>query len=341
MRIGKITENVLKRSVWKQIHNGKYKNGAAGYTDCACFRASENGEDEVLSSTYTVTANLSHCGKYAVVGACNNILAGGGRPFQVLLSITLPKDEQESVIRQVMRDAEDAAIAFGAEIAGGHTEVSGAVNWPLITATAVGYKSGNDMGKEASAKEKKKALLDDAESLDIIVTKWIALSGTAMLAEEKEESISKRYPSFIKDAGLSFGRMDYLSILDEARIAQENGALYLHDLSSGGIFAGLWELGQMAGLGMEVDLKAIPIRQETVEITDVFDVNPYILASAGSLLIAVRDGKKIVSALEAEGIPSSIIGKLTKGNDRIIRNEDETRFLNLPQSDEILKILAD
>ncbi len=58
MRIGKITENVLKRSVWKQIHNGRYKNGAAGYTDCACFRALENGEDEVLSSTYTVTANL-------------------------------------------------------------------------------------------------------------------------------------------------------------------------------------------------------------------------------------------------------------------------------------------
>ncbi len=340
MRIGKITENVLKRSVWKQIHNGKYKNGAAGYTDCACFRTAENKDDEVLSSTFTVTSRLSHCGKYAVVGACNNILAGGGRPFQVLLSITLPKDAEESVLRQVMRDAEDAANAFGADIAGGHTEVSGAVNWPLVTATAVGYKSYTDCIETIQEKGKKSSS-DAEDNFDIIVTKWIALSGTAMLAEERKERISERYPSFIKDAGISFGKMDYLSIADEAKIAAESGAKYMHDLSSGGVFAGLWELGQMAGLGMEVDLKAIPIRQETVEITDVFDLNPYIMASAGSLLIAANDGQKIVDALEKEGIPATIIGKLSKGNDRIIRNEDETRFLDLPQSDEILKVLTD
>lgn len=353
MRIGKITENVLKRSVWKQIHNGKYKNGAAGYTDCALFRAEDINEGtskegtkseilpEILSSVFCVTARVLACGKYAVTGACNNILAGGGKPLQVLLSITLPSDAQESVLRQIMKDAQEAANAFGAEIAGGHTEVSSAVKWPLVSVSAVGYKTGTDKRKNTSSKELKNPLKNEDDTLDIIVTKWIALSGTAMLAEEKGDLISKRYPAFIKEAGISFGKMDYLSIADEAKIAADNGALLMHDISSGGIFAALWELGQMAGLGMDVDLKAIPIRQETVEITDVFDVNPYLLASAGSLLIAAKDGSRIVKALEAEGIPATIIGKLTKGNDRIIRNEDETRFLDLPQSDEIHKVLAD
>ena len=97
----------------------------------------------------------------------------------------------------------------------------------------------------------------------------------------------------------------------------------------------------MTGLGMDIDLKKIPIRQETVEITDVFDVNPYLLASAGALLIVAQDGNKMVSALEKEGIPGVVIGRLTQGNERIIRNEDETRYLDLPQSDEILRILSD
>lgn len=369
MRIGKITENVLKRSVWKQIHNGRYKNGAAGYTDCACFGTNEIDTDvrinnnkenpsvnlndfkgnEILSSVHTVTADVKHCGKYAVACACNNIFAGGGQPKQVLLSITLPKDCEEQVLRQIMKDAEAAAIYNGAEIAGGHTEVSEAVNHPLVTATAVGYKDVISDNKSISVSDESKGQVADtiikpdmrlksAADCDIVVTKWIALSGCAMLSEDRKDKIIERYPSFIIDAGTSFGGMDYLSIKDDARIARENKAVCIHDVSSGGIFAALWELGQMTGCGMEVNLKAIPIRQESVEITDVFDVNPYLLASAGALLIATRDGSLMVDALEKEGIPSAIIGKLTSGNDRIIINEDETRFLDLPQSDEIHKI---
>ena len=94
----------------------------------------------------------------------------------------------------------------------------------------------------------------------------------------------------------------------------------------------------------QADFRLVLVKQVAllcVEITDVFDLNPYIMASAGSLLIAANDGQKIVDALEKEGIPATIIGKLSKGNDRIIRNEDETRFLDLPQSDEILKVLTD
>lgn len=344
MRIGKITENVLKRSVWKQIHNGKYKNGAAGYTDCACFETlynssqeSKNGMFEVLSSIHTVTANLIHCAKYAVVGACNNIIAGGGKTVQIQLSIILPKDADESILRRIMRDAEDAALYYKADIAGGHTEVSNNVTKPIVSASAIGYK----YEKAKALMQSKGRTSETYTNCDIILTKWIALSGTAMLAEEKAREISSKYPSFIKDAGISFGQMEYLSVEDEALVALKNGAECIHDLSSAGVFAALWEFGQMTGCGMKVDLKKIPIRQETVEITDMFDINPYLLASAGSLLIAAKDGERIVRALTDEGIPATIIGKLTKGNDRIITNEDETRFLDLPQSDEILKILAD
>ena len=43
--------------------------------------------------------------------------------------------------------------------------------------------------------------------------------------------------------------------------------------------------------------------------------------------------------LEEEGIPAAVIGALKEGNDKIIVNGDERRYLESPQADEIHKVL--
>ena len=45
----------------------------------------------------------------------------------------------------------------------------------------------------------------------------------------------------------------------------------------------------------------------------------------------------MVEALQAEGIPATIVGRFTDSNDRLILNEDETRYMDRPQRDEIYK----
>ena len=44
--------------------------------------------------------------------------------------------------------------------------------------------------------------------------------------------------------------------------------------------------------------------------------------------------------LEDKGIPARVIGRLEAGNDRLIVNGEESRFLERPQADEILRILG-
>ena len=61
--------------------------------------------------------------------------------------------------------------------------------------------------------------------------------------------------------------------------------------------------------------------------------------SGGALLIATKDGEGLVKKLEDEGIPASVVGALKEGNDKIIVNGDEKRFLESPQADEIHKVL--
>ena len=44
-----------------------------------------------------------------------------------------------------------------------------------------------------------------------------------------------------------------------------------------------------------------------------------------------KDGASLVKALNDQGIQAEVIGKMVEGNDRVIINEDETRFLEPPK----------
>ena len=121
------------------------------------------------------------------------------------------------------------------------------------------------------------------------------------------------------------------SIAKEACIAIENGAVSLHDMSQGGVYAALWDMAEASGTGLLVDFRAIAVRQEIIEICEIFDINPYELNSCGSLLITSSDSAE-------EGIDACVIGKVTDGNDKIINNLDDVRFLDKPVQDEIYRL---
>ena len=95
----------------------------------------------------------------------------------------------------------------------------------------------------------------------------------------------------------------------------------------------------MTGLGIDVDFNKIPVCQEIIEVCEMFDINPYELESGGCLLMTFGKEYDIVRILEDNDIPVSIIGYMQEGNDKIIRNMDEIRFLDMPKCDEVYKII--
>ena len=54
----------------------------------------------------------------------------------------------------------------------------------------------------------------------------------------------------------------------------------------------------------------------------------YTMKSSGSIIIACDNGTDMVNALNEEGIPAVIIGRTTDNNGKILRNEDEIRYLD-------------
>ena len=55
--------------------------------------------------------------------------------------------------------------------------------------------------------------------------------------------------------------------------------------------------------------------------------------------MAAADGSRLVRELEKQGIHAAMIGKATGGNDRLVWNGEEKRFLVPPQADELYKVL--
>ena len=99
-------------------------------------------------------------------------------------------------------------------------------------------------------------------------------------------------------------------------------------------------MAEASETGLRADLRAIPVRQETIESCEFFDLNPYNTDSAGALLVAVEDGFGLVSVLEREEIHAAVIGRTNDGNARIIYNQGNKSYLDRPQKEELEKVFG-
>ena len=327
LKVGKIPENVLKRSVFKEIHTKRQEVllGAGVGEDCAALKL---GPEEVfVLSTDPITGTAQDIGDLAIHITINDLASAGAEPVGVMLTILLPEGSEESHLKTVMRQMEEACAKVGVQIMGGHTEVPRVVNQPLISVCGVGKT------KEGSLVSTSGARPGD----DIVITKWIGLEGTAIIAKEKEKELLGRYPRSLLDTAKSFDQ--YLSVLPESRIGVKLGVHAMHDVTEGGIFGALWEMAESSGVGLEIDLKKIPVKQETIEICEFYGINPYGLISSGSLLMAVPDGNQMVWEMEKAGIHAVAVGKAVSGNDRVLVNEGERRFLEPPKTDALYQVV--
>ncbi len=327
LKTGKVPESVLKRSIIKQIRNKRDEIivGAGVGEDCAAI---ELADDEIfVTSTDPITGTSHDIGALSVHVTANDIASSGAEVIGVMLSVLLPEGTEESELKSIMAQVEEVCEKLNIQTVGGHTEVTNVVNQTVITTTGIG-------------KVKKDKLVTTSGAHpgdDVVVTKWIGLEGTSIIAKEKESEISKRFPpAFIETAK---GFSEYLSVVEDAKIATSVGVSAMHDVTEGGIFGALWEIAAASGCGLEIELLDIPVKQETVEICELFGINPYGLISSGSMLITAPNGSDIVRQLKKAGINAAVIGKVTKGNDRLIINGDEKRFLEPPASDELYKVI--
>lgn len=359
LRNGKLKEDALSRSVNRIMDKYRTDNNEAD---------PGNGVRLVLSSD-PITLRTGLAGMLSVYSVVNDLAAKGAEPQTLSTVILLPPGSTEEELRVIEEQIGAAAKAERIIVTGGHTEVTTAVMRPVIIASGTGIirRSGavSDVISDADSDVVSGAAGKRSfAGWDIVMSKYAGIEGTAMLAAEMQAKLADKFSEFfVKEAG---GFTSMLSVRPEAVATQSIiPEAVMMNASEGGIYAALWKLADKCGAGITVDLKKIPVRQETIEISNYFDFDPYMMESAGSLLMAVPEGRgeELVQAL-ADGslgagcnlnnngkngqnsgktefrIPAAVIGKMTAGNDRVIINGDDRRFLTAPEPDSLIKILS-
>lgn len=174
------------------------------------------------------------------------------------------------------------------------------------------------------------------EGDDLVIIGDIALDGTALIVEKENEFLRQFFSEgFLWDAWRSPSLYGASKNITAQQYVMEMDAFY--HLGTGGVLAGLWKVAEASEMGLFADLRKIPVRQETIEICERFDLNPYKLFSEGSILVGTLKGEELVQYCSDQGIPAAVIGKAVKGNDRILRSGENVRYLERPSQDEITK----
>jgi len=245
---------------------------------------------------------------FAIHIIASDAVTCGLKPGFLSIDLNLPMEMTREQLETVWDTMHRECERLGISIICGHTARYEDCHYPMVggaTIVGIGGKDEYVTPKLAQAGDK------------IIITKGPAIEATGIFATMLPQLISKEFGlDFSQRAQQIFYQM---SVVEDAMTAvsvgvRENGITTMHDATECGVWGGLYELAQAAGLGTRVEKEQIVVEDCVKEICGYFGIDPYASISEGTLIIACREHKaqEVVKTLTQKGIKSSIVGELTE-----------------------------
>ena len=292
------------------------------------------GDKYLVAKTDPITFATDQIGWYAVHVNANDIAVTGGTPRWFLATLLLPEGKtNQEMVEEILAQIDKSCQEIGVILCGGHTEITYGLDRPLV----IGHMLGEI--------EKEKLVVPEniRPGDKIILTKGIAIEGTALIAREKRELaevLGEEFVNRCQQLLISPG----ISILPEARLAQEVATIHaMHDPTEGGLATGIQELAMAAQVGMIIESEKILILPETITLCRNLQLDPLGLLASGALLIvaAAPEAPQVVSALRKANIPAEIIGSITE-KERGIKLKKEGKLIDLPvfSRDEVARLFS-
>lgn len=331
LKVGKLDNKLLSEAVISKIKCKRPEvlvHAGVG-EDCATI---DFGQYECVMSTDPITASVKDIGRLCIHISANDIASNGIEPIGIMLAVMLPVGTTEDDITHIMGQAAEAAAECNIEIIGGHTEITRAVNRPVIVSTAVGRGLAR---QSASARAMKPG---DA----IIMTKTAGIEGTGIIARDYENELA---PVLSQDEQEHAKKLlSKVSVVKEGIIAGRLGTHGMHDITEGGLLGAIWEMCNIAGQGALIDKQKIPTDPVSEKICDHFGIDILRLISSGSMLIIAEPEKKdrIITEISSAGISATEIGKIVSLEEGLYIKDGQTRCeIEPPRPDELYKVVRE
>lgn len=293
------------------------------------------GDELLLAKTDPITFATDAIGYYAVAVNSNDIATSGGAPRWLLVTLLLPEHgTTEALVGDIFAQLQAACAPIGVALIGGHTEITGAVDRPILVGQMLGT-----VRREALIRP------DGARPGDaILLTKGIPLEGVSLIArEQRTELLARGYEAEFLDRCAAMLFDPGLMILPEAQaICHAVRPHALHDPTEGGLATGLWEMAEASGIGLRVESERIPVLPEGRRLCEEYGLDPLGLIASGSLVAAVaaEDAAQAIEACARMGVACAQIGSATEAASGVILLEaGRSREMPRYDQDEITRVL--
>lgn len=328
--VGKLDTDLLRETVFKHIVHQRpevlVRPGVG--EDCATL---DFGQYECVMSTDPITAAISDIGRLAIHITCNDIASNGVEPLGIMLAVMLPVGTTAGEIETIMSQAQEVASSLGVEIIGGHTEITPAVNRPVIVSTAIGrtLKGGSQKAENMRPGDV------------ILMTKQAGLEGSGIIASDFGDQLKVVLTE--EEIQEAKDYLNMVSVVKEGIAAGNMGTAGMHDITEGGVLGAVWELSEIAGVGVELEEDKIPVSDVTRKICDHFGINYLRLISSGCMMIIVHPDREeaVMEAIRNVGVDVTRIGHVKEqGTSRVlIDGQGVARNIEPPESDELYKVV--
>ena len=332
MKIGKLSPVLLEKLLAKiKIEDERVLLGPRVGEDAAAIRF---GSKTLVVKTDPVTFATDLIGWYVVNVNANDIATMGAVPRWFLSTVLLPESFNQQEVEAIFNQIIAACASLGITPVGGHTETVFDLNRPIVVGCMLGETERRPVISTSGA------MVGD----DIVLTKGIAIEGTAVLAREAKQSL---FSAGISDKIVARAA-DYLfspgiSVLREAQIACSAVNVHsMHDPTEGGLATGLSEIAVAARVGILVEEAKIPLLPECRTICEGISVDPLGLLASGALLITLpaSDTSRLLEELLEAGIKATVIGEVLEAKDGVkLKTATGTKDLPAFERDELAKFI--
>lgn len=251
---------------------------------------------------------------FAIHILASDSVTSGLKPKFLSIDLNLPMEMTKEQLTTMWDTMHRECERLGISVITGHTARYENCHYPMVGgATIVGIGEKNEYVTPKMAKAGDK----------IIITKGPAIEATGIFAAMFPHLIEEQFGhDFSQRAQQIFYKM---SVVEDALTAvsvgvRKNGITAMHDATECGVWGGLYEVAQAAGLGVRIEKERIVVEDCVVEVCNYFNIDPYASISEGTLIIACREHKaqEVVEVLSQKGIKSSIVGELTEQKNGMI-----------------------
>jgi hydrogenase expression/formation protein HypE len=293
------------------------------------------GSQYLVAKTDPITFATDQIGWYAVHVNANDLAVMGATPRWFLCTLLLPAHETSpAMVEAIYAQVSETCEGLGVSLCGGHTEVTYGLPRPLAIGMMLGEVEPDRLVTTAGAQ------IGD----HLIVTKGVAVEGTAILARELGSRLQARFPKSMLARCEHFLFEPGISVVQDAEIlCQVTHPHAMHDPTEGGLATGLWELAEASGHGVWVDEDRIPVLDETRAVCAELGLNPLGVIASGALLASVMpdESPAVLAALEDAGIGAAVIGHVVPASEGVtLRRRGGSTQLPRFDQDEITRLFG-